>query len=119
MTSSASISCDSLRGRSTVVYSLDGMGTYLFRLQSLTYMVTYAACTTDLPASSMPSGTRRLTLGDGVRALSDQITYKLSYPIEGRSQEGELLSRFVGSFGVADIESNNVCNSERPHKAGK
>lgn len=58
---------------------------------------------------------RTLMLGRGTAALPDKITYKVSYPIEGFLQEGQLLSGFVGQFGIADIVGYHVCRPDEPH----
>ena len=50
-----------------------------------------------------------------MHSLPDQITYKVSYPVEGRSQEGPLFSRFVGQFGIADVVGYHSCGPNEPH----
>jgi hypothetical protein len=63
----------------------------------------------------MPPRTRQLTLANNAVHLPDRITYKVSYPIEARAQEGQLLSRFVGHFGIADVVGFHVCGPDEPH----
>ena len=40
------------------------------------------------------------------------MTYKVSYPVEARAQEGQLFSRFVGHFGIADVVGFHVCGPD-------
>jgi len=54
-------------------------------------------------------------LANGINSLPDQITYKVSYPVEGRSQEGPLFSKFVGQFGIADVVGYHICGPNEPH----
>jgi hypothetical protein len=67
------------------------------------------------PVPSMPSRTRRLTLANNEVALPDRMAYKVSYPVETHAQEGQLLSRFVGQFGIADVIGFHVCGPDEPH----
>jgi len=39
----------------------------------------------------------------------------VSYPVEGRSQEGPLFSKFVGQFGIADVVGYHICGPNEPH----
>jgi hypothetical protein len=47
--------------------------------------------------------------------LPDKITYKQTYQLRGRSQEGPLLSQFNGQFGIADVIGYYECGPEDPH----
>lgn len=51
---------DSLRGRSTTVYDLEGMDPWLFSVRSSTYVAVHVACTTDTPVAGMLSQTLTL-----------------------------------------------------------
>ena len=51
--------------------------------------------------------------------MPNKLVYKLAYPIKGRSQEGALLSRVSGQFGVADIIGFYSCKPEEPHGSTK
>ena len=82
--------------------------------QSFAYVGARAACL-DAASYSMPSQTRRLTLGNKVVALPDRMTYKVSYPVSARAQEGQLFSRFVNHFGIADVVGFHVCGPDEPH----
>jgi len=106
---------DSLRGRSTAVYNLAGMDRRSFNVHNSTYVAAHAACTTnsDTPVADLVS--RTLSLSRGTVVLPDDMTYKVSYPIEGYSQEGQLLSRFVGKFGIADVVGYHICGTDEPH----
>jgi len=77
--------------------------------------VVARAARINVPVTSMPSRTRRLMLGNKVDVLPHQMTYKVSYPVEARAQEGQLFSRFVGHFGVADVVGFHVCGPDEPH----
>lgn len=55
-----------------------------------------------------------LTLS-GVEHIPNRITYKETYSAKGRSQEGQLLSRFHGQFGIADVIGYHNCGPEDPH----
>lgn len=55
-----------------------------------------------------------LTLS-GVEHIPDRITYKETYSAKGRSQEGQLLSRFHGRFGLADVIGYHNCGPKDPH----
>ncbi|KAI0254122.1 hypothetical protein BJV78DRAFT_109146 [Lactifluus subvellereus] len=89
---------DSLCGRATAVYSL------------------YARTgTTDTHRSAVGSQNRTLTLAREVASLPDKIMYKMSYPIERRTQEGLLFSKFLGQFGIVDVVGFYVCGPKEPH----
>jgi hypothetical protein len=77
--------------------------------------VAARAAPIDVPVSSMPSRTRRLTLANSVVALPDRMTYKVSYPVEARAQEGQLFSRFRDHFGIAEVVGFHVCGLDEPH----
>jgi hypothetical protein len=77
--------------------------------------VAARAARIDVPFSSMPPRTRQLTLANNVVALPDRMTYKVSYPVEARAQEGQLFSRFRGCFGIADVVGFHVCGPDEPH----
>jgi hypothetical protein len=47
--------------------------------------------------------------------MPDKLTYKQAYPIKGHSQEGPLLSRFTGQFGITDVIGYHNCGTEDPH----
>jgi hypothetical protein len=68
---------------------------------------------TSTPALGLQS--QELALANGINSLPDQITYKVSYPVEGRSQEGPLFSKFVGQFGIADVVGYHTCGPDEPH----
>ena len=55
---------------------------------------------------------RMLTLTAGVDRLPDKLTYKLTYPVKGHSQEGALFSQFDDQFGVADVIGYHACGTE-------
>src|SRR6267142_814327 len=82
--------------------------------QSSAYVAARAA-RIDAPISSMPSRTRRLMLGNKEVALPGRMVYKVSYPVEARAQEGQLFSRFVGHFGIADVVGFHICGPDEPH----
>ncbi|KAF8491035.1 hypothetical protein F5888DRAFT_1077830 [Russula emetica] len=82
----------SLRGRSTIVYSLQAAK--------------------DIPQRDLES--RMLTLS-GVDHLPDKLTYKQTYQIKGHSHEGLLLSQFNGQFGIVDVIGYHDCGTEDPH----
>jgi hypothetical protein len=50
-----------------------------------------------------------LKLSTGVSNMPDKFIYKLTYQIEGHSQEGPLFSEFNGKFGIADIIGHYNC----------
>ena len=77
--------------------------------------MTARAARINVPVTSMPSRTRQLTLGNNVDTLPNEITYKVSYPVEARAREGELFSRFVGRFGIADVVGFHVCGPDELH----
>ena len=52
-----------------------------------------------------------ITLSKGVAHLPDELTYKLTYPVKGRSQEGPLFSQLYGQFGIA----YHHCGPNDPH----
>jgi hypothetical protein len=54
-------------------------------------------------------------LSRGVGSFPDKFTYKQAYPIRGHSQEGPLLSKFNGQFGIADVIGYHNCGPEDPH----
>jgi hypothetical protein len=56
-----------------------------------------------------------LTLSKGITHIPDKLTYKLTYPVKGQSQEGPLLSQFNGQFGIADVIGYHHCGTEDPH----
>jgi hypothetical protein len=58
---------------------------------------------------------RTLTLSNGVTQIPDELTYKLTYPVKGQSQEGPLFSQFHGQFGIADVIGYHECGAEDPH----
>jgi len=100
----------SFRGRSTIVYSLQGM--YMRILSAgLHLFIAYPAVDT-LPRPDVES--RMLTLS-GVDHLPDKLTYKQSYQIKGHSHEGPLFSQFTGQFGIADVLGYHECGTEDPH----
>ncbi|KAH9170046.1 hypothetical protein EDB89DRAFT_2072346 [Lactarius sanguifluus] len=74
-----------------------------FDLPTLDLRIVHPACT---------SGTREAQLPDGMTELPEEMVYKLSYQTEGHSLEGELLSGFLGQFGIVDIVGSYVCTSE-------
>jgi len=55
-----------------------------------------------------------LTLS-GVGDIPDSFIYKQTYQVEGRSQEGPLLSQFSGEFGIADIIGYHNCETGDRH----
>ena len=57
---------------------------------------------------------RMLTLS-GVHDIPDSFIYKQTYQVKGRSQEGPLLSRFSGEFGIADIIGYHNCEASDRH----
>jgi hypothetical protein len=61
---------------------------------------------------------RTLTLSNGTDPMPDNFTYKQSYQIKGRSQEGLLLSKVNGQFGIADVIGYYNC-AEDPHGSMK
>ncbi|KAI0271215.1 hypothetical protein BGY98DRAFT_203120 [Russula aff. rugulosa BPL654] len=83
----------SFRGRSTTVY----------RLQA----------SKDIPQRDLES--RTLMLSEGITHLPDELTYKLMYSVKGQSQEGPLLSKFNGQFGITDVIGYHDCGPEEPH----
>jgi hypothetical protein len=100
-----------LRGRSTIVHSLEGM--YMRILGAgLHLFIAYPAAKNTV-AHNMES--RMLTLAPGVQTLPDKLTYKLTYQVKGQSQEGPLLSEFNGQFGIADVIGYHICGTEEPH----
>jgi hypothetical protein len=101
---------NSLGGRSTIVYSLQGM---CMRIPSagLHLFISYPAVDA-IPHPDMVS--RTLTLS-GVDRLPDKLTCKLSYQIKGRSREGLLFSQLTGQFGIADVIGYYECGTEDPH----
>ena len=60
-----------------------------------------------------------LTLSAGVDQLPDDFTYKLTYQVKDRSQEGQLFSQFNGQFGIADIFGYHICEPEDLHGSTK
>ena len=74
--------------------------------------ITYPA-SKDIPPCDLES--RTLTLSEGITHLPDEFTYKLTYPVKGQSQEGPLLSKFNGQFGIADVIGYHNCGPEEPH----
>ena len=56
-----------------------------------------------------------MTLSSGVDRLPDKFTCKLTYQVEGHSQEGPLFSQFNGQFGIADVIGYHNCGPEEPH----
>jgi hypothetical protein len=83
---------ESIRGHSTVVYSLKRRATGA-----------------QVTPSSLQS--RKLTLV-GVSELPEKIIYKLSYQPEGRPSEGSLFAKFRGEFGIVDIIGFHVCTAK-------
>ena len=98
--------CDSLHGWCTVIYNLAGrryeplllcsFNVHNLTLRGSTCSMYYS--TTNTPVIGLVS--RILMLSRGIVALPDEIMYKALYPIEGYSQDGQLLSRFLGQFGI-------------------
>jgi hypothetical protein len=74
--------------------------------------ITYPA-SKDIPQRDLES--RTLTLSEGITHLPDEFTYKLTYLVKGQSQEGPLLSKFNGQFGIADVIGYHNCGPEEPH----
>ena len=101
---------DSLCGRSTAIYSLDGTDSCGFCMQ--VRLTPYAAHT---GALALGLRSQELTLSNGINSLPDQMTYKVSYPVEGRALEGPLFSKFVGQFGIADVVGYHMCGPDEPH----
>ena len=87
---------------------------FLLISQSFAYMAACAACI-HVSVSRMPSQTRQLRLTNNKVPLPDQMTYKVSYPVEARAQKGQLFSWFVGHFGIVDIVGFHVCGPDEPH----
>ena len=58
---------------------------------------------------------RTIALSGGVDRLPDRFTCKLTYQVEGHSQEGPLFSQFNGQFGIADVIGYHNCGPEEPH----
>jgi len=101
---------DDLCGSSTAIYSLNGMDSCGFCMQ---VRLTPHAAHTSAPALGLQS--QELALSNGINSLPDQVTYKVSYPVEGRTQEGPLFSKFVGQFGIADVVGYHICGPDEPH----
>ena len=99
----------SLRGRSTTVYSLKGM---CMRILSAGLHLSAYPAVDMTPPHDIKS--RMLTLSK-MDYLPDKLTYKLTYQIRGRSQEGPLFSQFTGQFGIADVIGYHECGPEDPH----
>ena len=101
---------DGLCGRSTAIYSLNGMDSCGFCMH--VRLTPYAAHT---GALALGLQSQELALSDGINSLPDQMTYKVSYPVEGRALEGPLFSKFVGQFGIADVVGYHICGPDEPH----
>jgi hypothetical protein len=100
-----------LRGRSTIVHSLEGM--YMRILGAGHHLFIAYPVVQDITDHNMES--RRLTLAPGLKTLPDKLTYKLTYQVKGQSQEGPLLAEFNGQFGIADVIGFYTCGAEEPH----
>ena len=100
-----------LRGRSTIVHSLQGM--YVRILSAVLPLFIVPPAISWVPHPNMKSRTLRLT--PGVSCLPDKLTYKLTYQISGRSEEGPLISQFHGQFGIADVIGYRECEADDPH----
>ena len=100
-----------LRGRSTIVHSFQGM--YIRILSAGLHLFIAYPAVNWIPHHYMES--RMLTLAPGVYHLPDKLTYKLTYPIKGYSEEGPLLSKFNGQFGIADVIGYYECGTQDPH----
>jgi hypothetical protein len=100
-----------LRGRSTIVHSLEGM--YMRILGAGFRLFIAYTVARDIPVHNMVS--RRLTLSPGTETLPDKLTYKLTYQVKGQSEEGPLLSGVNGQFGIADVLGYCVCETGDPH----
>jgi hypothetical protein len=100
-----------LRGRSTIVHSLEGM--YMRILGAGLHLFIAYPVVPNIADHNMES--RTLTLAQGISDLPDKLTYKLTYQVKGQSQEGLLLSEFNGYFGIADVIGYHDCGTEDPH----
>ena len=103
-----------LRGRSTTVYSLEGMCMRILNA-GLHLFIAYPADEGVAEDHANDMKSRMLELTPGVKTLPDDLTYKLTYQVEGQSQEGQLFSQFLGQFGIADVIGHYECGIEDLH----
>ena len=60
-----------------------------------------------------------LTLSSAADHIPDELTYKQSYPVEGKSQEGPLFAQLNSQFGITNVIGYHVYGTGDPHGSTK